>query len=406
MSRFRAVLRASAAVTVATVVVNLVSYAVVAAGTRALGPERYGELAALLGLLVVGVVPGSTVQVVVARRVAADEPGGLGRATVVLAAVVTAVGALAVPVLHLTLRISVGAVVLLALALPALTLGGAPMGATQGLRRFGGLAVTTMIIGIGRVGGMLAGLAVGGTAIAAMAGLVVGAWLGFVVAVVAIRGPALGVLTASGRTREPLGEIGHASVTLLALAALMTADVLLAKRFLSPTDAGLYGAGAVVTKAALWLPYAITMIALPRLAVAAHRRATLRLSVLALAGLGVVEVLGVLLLGDELFPLAVGAEYSAVTGWLWLYATEGALLAIAQLVIMSRIAATDRLVPALLWLALAAEVGVVATWHSSIGTILSLATGVAALVAVLGLLLPTRARKGGIVEMGLGSPVP
>jgi O-antigen/teichoic acid export membrane protein len=223
------------------------------------------------------------------------------------------------------------------------------------------------------------------------------------VAVAAVRGPALRALTARGPLREPLTEIGRASVTLLALAAIMTADVLLAKRYLAPADAGLYGAGAVVTKAALWLPYAVTMIALPRLAVAAHRRATLRLSVLVLAGLGLAEVAGVLVLGDVLFPIAVGAEYRPVSGWLWLFAAEGALFAIAQLVIMSRIAATDRLVAALLWAALLAEVGTVAVVHGSIGTILTVAAATAALIVVAGLLIPVRAKRGAEPELGLSS---
>jgi len=402
MKRVGAVLGASATVTLATVVVNLLSYIVVAAGTRTLGADRYGELAALLGLVLVGGVPAGTVQVVVARRVAAGEAGGLGRACVGAALVVAAVGAAALPLLRVTLQISVWALVLLVLALPAMTLGWAPMGAAQGLSLFGRLAGSTLITGVGRVGGMLVGLAIGGTTIAAMAGLVVGAWLAVAGAVFAVRGPALDVLTAPGPVREPLTEIGHASLTMLALAVVMTADVLLAKRYLAPVDSGLYGAGAVVTKAALWLPYAVTMIALPRLAIAAHRRTTLRLAIGVLAVLGVLEVAGVLVLGDVLFPLAVGAEYRPVTGWLWLFAVEGAMLAIAQLVIVSRLAATDRLVAAMLWLVLLAEVAIVSMLPGSIGTILIAGTLTATVVTAAGLLLPTRA-KG---ELGISSAVP
>jgi O-antigen/teichoic acid export membrane protein len=400
--RVRALLGASATVTAATVVVNLLSYAVVGAGTRVLGAERYGELAALLGLLLVGAVPAGTVQVVVARRVAAGEHGGLGAAAVRAAALVTVVAAVAVPVAHTVLHISLGALGLLVLALPAVTLGGAPMGAAQGLRLFGKLALTTTIVGVGRVGGMLGGLAVGGTAVGAMAGLVAGSAAGVAGAMAAAGGQVRGTLTEPGGVRAPLAEVGHACVTMLGLAAIMTADVLLAKRYLPAVDAGLYGAGAVVTKAALWLPYAVTMIALPRLAVAAHRKDTLRTSIMVLAALGVLEIVGVLALGKSLFPLAVGKEYTPVSGWLWLFAAEGAALAIAQLVIMSRIAATDRLVPALLWVGLLAEVGMVALFHGSIGTILTVGTVTACLVTGVGLLLPARENR----ELALNSPVP
>jgi len=62
--------------------------------------------------------------------------------------------------------------------------------------------------------------------------------------------------------------------------------------------------------------------------VATQRREALRMSLAVLAGIGVVEVAGVLLLGPTIFPLAVGAEYAAVNGWLWLFTVEGAVLAI------------------------------------------------------------------------------
>src|SRR5205085_6087716 len=116
--RLRALLGASATVTAATVVVNLLSYAVVAVGTRALGSSRYGELAALLGLLLVGTVPALTLQVVVARRVAAGESGGLGRASLGTAAAVAVVGLAFVPALRGSLHISVRALVFMVLVLP------------------------------------------------------------------------------------------------------------------------------------------------------------------------------------------------------------------------------------------------------------------------------------------------
>jgi O-antigen/teichoic acid export membrane protein len=304
---------------------------------------------------------------------------------------VTLLAAAALPVLHATLRISVPSLVFLVLALPAMTLGGATVGAVQGLHLFGRLAALTAITGGGRVVGSLGGLVLGGTAPAAMAGTAAGAWLAAVAAAAAARGPAWHALTAPGRAAT--GEIAHATVTMLALAALLTMDVLLANRYLPAAGAGLYGAGAVVTKVALWLPYAVTMIALPRLAVAERRGAALRVSVLVLAGLGVLEVAGVLLLGDVIFPLAVGEEYRGVTGWLWLFAIEGAVLAIVQLVVWSRVAATDRLVAGLLWVALIAEVAVVALLHGSIGTVLTVATITALLVAALALLLPVVPRR-------------
>ncbi|HET9144204.1 MAG TPA: hypothetical protein VFO68_32915, partial [Actinophytocola sp.] len=234
----RALLGASATVTLATVVVNLLSYVLVAVGTRVLGPERYGELAALLGLLAVGAVPALTLQVVLARRVAAGEPGGLGRAAGYSAVVVTVVAAAAVPVLHLSLRISVPALILMTVALPAMTLIAAPMGVVQGLHLFGRLAAVTVIAVGGRVGGAIIGLVAFGTSVATMAGMAAGAWLAVLAGALAVRGPGWAALVARNGVRA-LAEVGHAAVTMLAFAALTTVDVLLAKRYLPATDAGL-----------------------------------------------------------------------------------------------------------------------------------------------------------------------
>jgi O-antigen/teichoic acid export membrane protein len=409
-AKTRALLSASATVTAATVAVNLLSYGLVAVGTRSLGPQRYGELAALLGLLAVGVVPAGTLQVIVARRVAAGVAGGLTGAAVRVSVAVTVLAAALIPVLHSVLHISVPALVFLALALGPITLVGAPTGAAQGLHQFGRLAAVVTIAGLGRVGGGLAGLAIGGTVASTTAGMAAGAWLALAAGAAAVRGPAWHVLTAAGPVRAPVLELVHATVTMLALVGIMTVDVLLANRLLPAEQAGLYGAGAVITKVALWLPYAVTMIALPRLAVATHRRVALRVSVLVLAVLGVVEVAGMLVLGPVLFPIAVGKAYGGVVGWLWLFTAAGAILAITQLAVLSRIAATDRLVAPLLWIALLIEVVVVSTLPPSIGTIITASVVTAAVVALAALLVPLRGTPGGTrgeePELALGSVMP
>jgi O-antigen/teichoic acid export membrane protein len=384
----RALLTASAAVTAATVVINLLAYAVIAVATRMLAPQGYGALAALLGLAMVGAVPASTMQVVLARRVAVGAVDGLAGAAVRTAFAVLLLAVAAAPLLHSALSLDLASLLALAAALPAMALSGAIAGVAQGRRRFGLLAALIALAGVGRNGGTITGLALTGTPAGAMAGMAVGSLLTFLASVPAVRGPSRG--GSPSPEPRPGREVARATVTMLALAVLLTLDVLLAKRYLPETEAGWYGAGAVVTKATLWLPYAVTMIALPRLAVAAERARILRVAVAVLAGLGVVEVLGVLILGPVLFPLFTGGNYDAVTGSLWLFAVEGAILAVAQLVALSRIAATDRLIGPLLWAAVVAEAAVIALAHGSIGTILTIATVSAAVTATAGLALPPR----------------
>jgi O-antigen/teichoic acid export membrane protein len=287
----------------------------------------------------------------------------------------------------------VPALIFLAITLPALIISGAAMGAVQGLHSFGRLGAITVIAAAGRVAGGILAMAVSDTSTAAMIGMAIGSWLAALASVAATKGPGWQTLTTRLGTGSRTGrEIAHASVTMLALATIMTVDVLLAKRYLPATEAGLYGAGAVVTKVAIWLPYAVTMIALPRLAVGERRRDTLRISIAVLTALGILEIAGILLLGRIIFPLAVGPEYSAIIPWLWLFTAEGAIFAILQLVIMSRVAATDRRVPALLWTGLILEVATVALWHTSIGTILTIATTAGLTITLAGLAIGSVSR--------------
>ncbi|MGQ0836950.1 lipopolysaccharide biosynthesis protein [Actinokineospora sp.] len=391
----RSLVTASLLMTAATVAFNLLSYVLAAVGTRVLGPQGYGDLAALLGLLLVGNVPALTLQVVVARRIAAGEPGGLGRAVVVTTAAVALVGALASPILGPVLRLPTAAVVLLVVTLIPLTVVGALMGAVQGAHRFGGLAAICVVMGIGRSGGAMLAVSLYATATSAMAGMAIGMVATAAVSAVLVGPGVRRALTTIADGAAVVREVGRAAATMLAAVAITTVDVLLAQRYLPPGDAGLYGAAAVVTKVALWLPQAVTQVAVPRFAVATHRRDTLRVSVAVLAGLGIVEVVGILLVGPSLFRLTVGPGYEGVNGLLWLFAAEGALLAIAQLVIVSRVAATDRLIGPLIWGGLVAEIVLVSVLPVSITVIAVIATATATLIAAAGLLLPIQAAGRG-----------
>src|SRR3712207_1717441 len=146
---------------------------------RLLAPEAFGELAALLGVMFIGVVPAIGLQTAAAltlgRSTAEERPLLLARlhtATWVGAAGVGVIGLLAVGPLVSLLHLSGPSTVLwlIAVLVPHTCVGGYD-GLLQGSRRYGRLAVVNSIFGVAKSGGGITGLVVGGTPESALIGM-------------------------------------------------------------------------------------------------------------------------------------------------------------------------------------------------------------------------------------------
>src|SRR3954447_25212975 len=87
----------AALVSVALLAVNALSYVFTVLAARTLVPQAYGELAALLGVLLIGAVPGTGLQTASALRLAGPSGGDLPRlhgAALATSAAVTLLGVL------------------------------------------------------------------------------------------------------------------------------------------------------------------------------------------------------------------------------------------------------------------------------------------------------------------------
>src|SRR3954471_23266591 len=98
-------LGSAAVVSVAFLGVNALAYVFTVASARALAPAAYGELAALLSVLLVGTVPATGLQTTAAlllggRPGARDVVAGLHATALVVGGAVCALGALAAAPLH------------------------------------------------------------------------------------------------------------------------------------------------------------------------------------------------------------------------------------------------------------------------------------------------------------------
>jgi O-antigen/teichoic acid export membrane protein len=338
-------------------IAQIAAYAVSVVAARALGPDGFGVLAALLGILLIGSVLAMGIQAVAARRlvqVEAASRDGAARSMLrdgLIGGGAVALATLAIsPLLVWLLRLDGwGALVLAAATLVPITWAGAQYGVAQGRESYGRLATVYAVVGLGRGIGGVVGALVTGTPLGTMAGLALGTAVGAIIGRIVVA-----PLAAAPRERLDgfFGESAHATHALLALFVLTNIDVLLARALLTPDEAGVYGVGAVIAKVAFWLPQFVGVVAFPRFADARRGRATV-ISLLAVAAIGALVVAGTALLPGLVVAFVGGAAYVSLVPLAWLFAAIGASFALAQALLLTRLAIDDRRAVIAVWAAAA-----------------------------------------------------
>ena len=386
--------RGGSLVAPALTLVNVVGYAVTVAAARVLDKPGYGELNAYLGALLVLSVPALALQAVVARSVARRPPGETAgpreRALVVRSAVVglavSAAGVAVAPLLGAFLHTSVAGPLWVAVQLAPFAVLSAAMGVLQGAERFPALAAVISAQAAGKLLGLVPLLLGGGPAevLAALgAGTVVAMAAGLVLV-------GRGAPGAPPRALPTLHDVVVAASGLLALLVLANLDVLLARNVLTGDESGRYSAGAVLAKAAFWLPQAVAVVVFPRLSDPEGGTALLRRAVLVVAGLGGLEVAGCLVLARPVLELTFGRSYGSLSGIAPLWVLQGAALSVVQLLVYRAVATRDPVPSRIVGAAAVVETALVlAVSPSTPGPLVALAAGVAVLL-VTGLLLRRR----------------
>lgn len=392
------ILGSAALVSVAFLGVNALAYAFTVLAARSLAPAAYGELAALLGVLLLGSVPATGLQTASALVLGGgrgDRGPAIRRLHATSLAVgvgMVALGLLATAPLTALLHLpDATAVVWLAAMLLPHTLVAGYQGILQGTGRYARLAVVATAFGVAKLTGATAGLLIGGTPTTALAGMTAGAALGAAIGWLGCGHPGV-----TGGLRGPARTTLSASAALLGFVALLNLDLLLARHHLPAAAAGEYAVAAIFAKVAFWLPQGVGVVLLPRLADPVHRRNLLPAALALVGGLGALLTLGTAALGSVALPLVGGSAYGDRLGSAtWLFTALGTLLAVAQLLLYSGIAAADRSAGIAVWLAAALE-GVAVTLLAATGrlSVVSLALtalATAVLLVATGLL---RARRG------------
>ncbi|MGW4530583.1 polysaccharide biosynthesis protein [Nocardia sp. NPDC004340] len=360
---------------------NVAGYLLQLLASRWLGVAGYSSFASLLAIQVLCAVPALALQNVVAREVVRGAPATAVRTLALrCAALVAAAAVVLVPIVALVLKVSVVAAAGALCSAPLLVLLAGEQGILQGGSRFRPLAWVLGGAAILRVTPALIALAVGGGPAPALWAGAAGA----ATAAVAARRVADTVSVPVGARDLALGVVPvfRAAQVQAALMALSSADLLISRIVLSENDAGRYALGAIAAKIAFWLPQAVGVVLYPQMAQPKHSARAMRSALAVLMGIGAVTVLGAAL-AAPLAPLFAGRDYAPIQGLLWLFALDGALLAVLQAVLLSAIAA-DRTAPAAItWIGLGVGVTVMLTCAHSVLTLILIATITAAVTTLV-----------------------
>jgi O-antigen/teichoic acid export membrane protein len=380
-------------------VVNASNYLFHVLISRRLGPEDYGDLGSVLAVMLVLSVPISAIQAAIAKQIsqvrttAGEEQAaviwgaslrGSLRLALALSAVLLALTPVMTRFLHLdswATWLFVGLYVLPAVAWPVL------LGALQGMKRFGDLAwasaasaLLRVVLGVALVD---AGTGVPGAVAASVMAQLAGAAIAL--SLLARRGPLR--LRVAARTGAFLKEVGPVLSGLAAMWAVIEVDLILARHYLPDVAAGEYAAAGLLARAVLFVPAAVSMIALPSLSEVSGRgpRAYRWLfsGTLVTATLAGLTALVLSIGGDAAIHLTFGSQFIGAAPVLAILSVAMIGMSVTNLMVFFHVAAGTKAYQ-MLWGVAGIEITLIALFHSSPLEIAMVVLWVSLLVAVGG----------------------
>lgn len=387
-------LAGSGQIAVAMMLMNVATYGFTMAAARIIGPVPYGAFFALMNLVMILSVVMLGLQATAARRISAD-PAHVGqiereilrvasRASLALGAVLL----LSAPLVNRLLDLdSMPTAVLAAVAAVPMTMAGAQMGILQGERRWRELATMYVLSGVPRLVIGLALILWRPTEFMAFLGVALGFYAPFLYGLVVLRHDReAGDVHARHGLLPVIKEAVLNSQALFAYLALTNIDMLVGRSVLDSHDSGLYAAGLIVSRAVMFLPQFVVVVAFPSMSTGHNSSRALSGSLLVVGGLGGACVLATALFPDLVLVFAGGQEYDEVSGLLWVFAVLGTCMSLLHLLVYSVLARQGTVSMALIWVALGVVVALATTMVSTVGELLAVVLTVD--LALLVVLLP------------------
>jgi O-antigen/teichoic acid export membrane protein len=351
--------------------------------SRVLDPIGYGELTSLFALTVVLAVPTAAAQTVIAERIAVyTAEGNLDRVRYLVRYALAHIGVIALvagviylaltPVVssllglrHVGVAIALTPVLILAIMQPV------ALGVLQGLERFTAYGLVLLAVAVSRVAFGLpwaavehgAGGALGGQAVGMFVVLAVTLWLLRHLFNTRGTGAATG-----GLRRRPDATSLSASAAFIGFAILSNLDIILAKAFMSPHNAGVYAALSTVGKIITFLPTTIAVIMVPRAARAQSAGSSsriLRLSALLVLALALLAAIPAALVPRTVVQVMFGSKYLAAIHGVLPIVIAGACLAMTYHLVVYSVTIRNRRWIWLLVVAVALQIAGIATFHNT-----------------------------------------
>jgi O-antigen/teichoic acid export membrane protein len=329
----------------AVIAANVIALIITVVFARLLGASGYGSLAALMSAFIILMVPGSALQIAVAREVSRptagpDARGGVRRWLGRLAITTIAVAIVVIP-LRSVIASAIGVDEEWAAAAVPVTamlwmLVSVLRGALQGLGLYRAVALSIVGEGVGRL--------VLGLALVGLGADVTGAFLGTPLSI-AVVGTVLAVwlrphlppTAGSGvaRLRDLLAGARAPVAGLTLLFVLQEVHVIVVKHEASADAAGSYAVAAVAAKAIIWVAVGLGLYLLPEVARRAgtgdDARPVLTRTLALIAVLGVPMVLLYAIAGETLLRVVFGDDLAEASDALPLLGLAMTLLACTYL---------------------------------------------------------------------------
>jgi O-antigen/teichoic acid export membrane protein len=370
---------------------------------RALGPEAYGEVSALVGVYTVGATVNLMLVVVLARYAATLKATGrtgairhiMVRTAKVIsmpAVVFCLIGAaLSIPgASFLQLRSPVP-LIMVVIAIAAYWYTAIPRGVLQGSQRFTALSANLSFEILVRTGLLVVflglGLAVFGATLAILAGVV----LAFALGLYTLRD----VLAAEPdpvRVRTMATFAVTATAGTLGISLLYNADVVLAKHFLNDHDAGIYGSLNKIGTILYYGTLSVSQVLFPRVLEAVAKRhhpgrlLMLSAGIMTLLGLCAIAVFAAA--SGLVVGVLYGPKYQAAQPFMLAIGFIGLGWSLNNLLVQFFMAVHDRVFIALLAAGCILEVLLIVAFHGGVGPVVQdVVIAVFALLAALTLRL-------------------
>jgi len=344
------------------------AYAASVIAARLLVPTEFGAFGAMQGITQIGVPVGLAIQALATRKLVQNSKNQHKK--LLKFGLEVAIGVLLLTFLisfplssifhidRLVLFLTIGAIA------PYVFVS-TQLGIAQGKEFYLKLAGIYIVFGIGRSVSAIVGLLIHPELISVGIGFFWGTLLSAIVAHFILGDSKK--FWKTDRADKSIKELWKATQALFSLYILVSIDVLLARIVLTPEESGIYTVGTLVAKIAFFMPQAITVVLFPKMG--KNDSSALRLAVLGTAIIGA-GYIGVCYFGSEFVVNAIGgAGYSELYAEVWLFAVEGTLFAILQVLLYGRIAREDTKVSILLWIG--SVIATISVWLIATDTIIT-----------------------------------